>query len=117
DTDTRNVQVRAALHNPERKLLPGMFANVGIEIGAPAHYITLPQTAVSYNPYGATVFVVVPQSKEAGKPAGGDGKPAQPPPSAAPGSSTDLMAKQVFATTGATRGDQGGILQGVDEGH
>jgi membrane fusion protein, multidrug efflux system len=116
DTDTRNVQVRAALHNPERKLLPGMFANVGIEIGAPTHYITLPQTAVSYNPYGATVFVVVPQSKEAGKPSGGDGKPAQPPPSAAPDSSPDLVAKQVFVTTGATRGDQVAILQGIDEG-
>ena len=72
DINTRNVQVRAALKNPEHRLLPGMSATVDIEIGKPQRYITLPQTAVSYNPYGATVFIIAPQStvapKDAGKP-------------------------------------------------
>ena len=58
DTDTRNVRIRATLKNPERRLLPGMFANVRVEVGAPMRYLTLPQTAVAYNPYGATVYVV-----------------------------------------------------------
>jgi membrane fusion protein, multidrug efflux system len=94
DADTRNVKVRAALKNPERRLLPGMYANVSVEIGAPVRYLTLPQTAVAYNPYGATVYLVVPHT---------------------PGSSA-LEAKQVFVTTGATRGDQVAILKGVNEG-
>jgi membrane fusion protein (multidrug efflux system) len=103
DTDTRNVRIRATLKNPERKLLPGMFANVRVEVGAPVRYLTLPQTAVAYNPYGATVYIVGPPTAEAGaaKPAGG--APA-------------LVAKQVFVTTGATRGDQVAILTGIKEG-
>jgi membrane fusion protein (multidrug efflux system) len=109
DADTRNVRVRALLKNPEHKLLPGMFANVRIEIGAPVRYLTLPQTAVAYNPYGATVYVVAkagpPPPAEGGKP------PAVPPPPP-----DALVAKQVFVTTGATRGDQVAILKGIDEG-
>jgi membrane fusion protein (multidrug efflux system) len=117
DTDTRNVQVRAVLGNPDHKLLPGMYASVGVEVGAPVKYITLPQTAVSYNPYGATVFVVVPQSQLADKqaPAAGAKPPAQAAPAASAGAA-DLVAKQVFVTTGATRGDQVAILKGVSDG-
>ncbi|MBS0578576.1 MAG: efflux RND transporter periplasmic adaptor subunit [Proteobacteria bacterium] len=109
DPDTRNVRVRAMLKNPEHKLLPGMFANVRIEVGAPVRYLTLPQTAVAYNPYGSTVYVIgkagPPPPAEGGKP------PAVPPPPA-----DALVAHQVFVTTGATRGDQVAILTGVKEG-
>ena len=35
DATSRNVQVRATLHNPDHKLLPGMFATVDIDVGAP----------------------------------------------------------------------------------
>lgn len=112
DTDTRNVQVRAALGNAERKLLPGMYANVSIEIGAPARQLTLPQTAVAYNPYGATVYIVVPHVEKAKE--GEAAKPATPPSGAS--NAPDLEVKQVFVTTGATRGDQVAILKGVSEG-
>ena len=115
DTDTRNVQVRAALSNPEHKLLPGMYASVGIEVGAAASYITLPQTAVSYNPYGATVFVVVPQGQERAKEGQGDAT-AKPAADGAKPAGPELVAKQVFVTTGATRGDQVAILKGVSAG-
>ncbi len=94
DASTRNIQVRATLHNPDHKLLPGMYATVDIATGAPAKYITLPQTAITYNPYGDTVYVV--DSK-----GGPDGKPQQ-------------IARQTFVTTGATRGDQVAILKGVE---
>ena len=107
DTDTRNVHIRAELKNPDRKLLPGMFANVRIEVGAPVRYLTLPQTAVAYNPYGATVYVVGPPGAEAG-----GAKPAGAPSPGAPA----LVAKQVFVTTGVTRGDQVAILKGIKEG-
>jgi len=58
DPATRNVQVEATVANPKRQLLPGMFANVHVEVGARQSYLTLPQTAITYNPYGSTVFVV-----------------------------------------------------------
>jgi membrane fusion protein (multidrug efflux system) len=119
DTDTRNVKVRARLKNPEHELLPGMYTNVSVEVGAPVRYLTLPQTAVAYNPYGATVYVVVPQSKEVG---GNAAQPEERAPAAARGSAasgsvnSDLVAKQAFVTTGATRGDQVAILKGINEG-
>lgn len=97
DPATRNVQVRASLSNPHHRLLPGMFVTVAVDTGAAERRLTLPQTAISFNPYGNTVFVV----EEKGK--GPDGKP-------------QLVATQRFVTTGATRGDQIAILTGVKEG-
>ncbi|HKB61755.1 MAG TPA: efflux RND transporter periplasmic adaptor subunit [Burkholderiales bacterium] len=96
DPATRNVQVRATVRNPKRSLLPGMFATVVLASGGPQRFLTLPQTAVSYNPYGDTVFVVE-ESK------GKDEKVA-------------LVAQQRFVTTGETRGDQVAILSGIKEG-
>lgn len=98
DTNTRNIQVEAKLANPDKKILPGMFANVNIKLGDQVKYLTLPQTAVTYNPYGSTVFI----AKTTGK-KDKQGNPA-------------LEAQQVFVTTGLTRGDQVAILKGVDEG-
>ncbi|MBU3564910.1 efflux RND transporter periplasmic adaptor subunit [Polynucleobacter sp. MWH-HuK1] len=98
DTNTRNIQVEAQLANPDKKILPGMFANVNIKLGDQVKYLTLPQTAVTYNPYGSTVFIAKPTGKKDKK-----GNPA-------------LEAQQVFVTTGLTRGDQVAILKGVDEG-
>ncbi|WP_285896898.1 efflux RND transporter periplasmic adaptor subunit [Polynucleobacter ibericus] len=98
DTNTRNIQVEAKLANPDKKILPGMFANVNIKLGDQVKYLTLPQTAVTYNPYGSTVFIAKPTGKKDKQ-----GNPA-------------LEAQQVFVTTGLTRGDQVAILKGVDEG-
>ena len=113
DTDTRNVHIRAALKNPEHKLLPGMFANVRVEVGAAERYLTLPQTAIAYNPYGATVYVVGTAGAAPAAAAGETAKPAAGPPPPAPGT---LIVTQVFVTTGATRGDQVVILKGLKEG-
>jgi len=96
DPDTRNVQVEATIMNPGHKLLPGMYAAVDVRAGSVQRYLTLPQTAVTYNPYGDTVFLV-----EEGK--SPDGKPL-------------LTAKQAFITVGPTRGDQIAIMTGVREG-
>jgi membrane fusion protein (multidrug efflux system) len=96
DPATRNVQVRATVRNPKRSLLPGMFATVVIASGGPQRFLTLPQTAVSYNPFGDTVFVV---EESRGK----DDKVA-------------LVAQQKFVTTGEARGDQVAILSGIKEG-
>ena len=97
ETASRNIQVRATLPNDDQKLLPGMFATVELETGAAERLVTLPQTAVVYNPYGSVVYMVDDKGK------GPDGKP-------------QLTARQVFVTTGATRGDQVAITRGVSEG-
>jgi membrane fusion protein (multidrug efflux system) len=104
DAATRNVQVQATVPNAKRQLLPGMFANVALDQGDMKKYLTLPQTAITYNPYGSTVFVLAPPPADA-KDALKDDK-GQP----------YLVAQQVFVTTGATRGDQVAILTGVKEG-
>ena len=98
DTNTRNIQVEAQIANPDKKVLPGMFANVNIKLGDEVKLLTLPQTAVTYNPYGSTVFIAKPTGKKDKQ-----GNPA-------------LEAQQVFVTTGAARGDQVSILKGLDEG-
>jgi membrane fusion protein, multidrug efflux system len=97
DTSTRNVQVRATLKNADRKLLPGMYATVDIATGGPQNYITLPQTAITFSPYGDTVYIVDSKDGDAG------GKP-------------QLIARQSFVTTGATRGDQIAVLKGINDG-
>jgi len=97
DPATRNVLVRASLPNSRHRLLPGMFGNVEIRSGAAQRRLTLPQTAITFNPYGDTVFVV----EEKGK--GSDGKPR-------------LVATQRFVTVGPTRGDQIAVVSGVKEG-
>jgi membrane fusion protein, multidrug efflux system len=98
DTNTRNVQIEATIPNPRRQLLPGMFATVKVNSGEEQRYLTLPQTAITYNPYGSTVFVVKPSDKKDDK-----------------GNAT-LTAQQVFVTPGPTRGDQVAILKGIDPG-
>jgi membrane fusion protein (multidrug efflux system) len=97
DANSRNVQVRATLKNADHKLIPGMYATVDIPTGAPQNLITLPQTAITFSPYGDTVYIVDSKGADA------NGKP-------------QLVARQSFVITGATRGDQVAILKGVSEG-
>jgi membrane fusion protein (multidrug efflux system) len=93
DEATRNVTVRATFANPDRKLLPGMFGTVTVDIEQPIKYVTLPQTAIIYNTFGNAVYLV--QKKE------GEDK---------------ASAQQSVVITGPTRGDQVAILSGVKEG-
>jgi membrane fusion protein (multidrug efflux system) len=97
DASSRNVQIRATLKNADHKLLPGMYATVDIATAAPQDLVTLPQTAITYNPYGDTVYIVDTKGPDAG------GKPQQ-------------VVRQTFVTTGTTRGDQVAVLKGVNEG-
>jgi membrane fusion protein, multidrug efflux system len=97
DAATRNFQAEATLASPRHELLPGMYASVEVQAGAVERHLTLPQTAVTYNAYGDTAFVV----EESGK--GPDGKPF-------------LAVRQTFITVGGTRGDQVAILKGIKEG-
>lgn len=127
NVETRNVQVRATLKNPERKLLPGMFARVDIEVGEPQTRLTLPQTAIAYNPYGETVFVVSTaaelakemqqNSQHSNEEKNSEKKADEKKPEAqTQEAGNQLVVKQVFVTTGARRGDQVAILKGLKAG-
>jgi membrane fusion protein (multidrug efflux system) len=96
NTATRNLTVRAAIDNPKSELLPGMFATLTIKQGPPQEFLTLPSTAIAFNPYGSTVFVVDHGKSKEGK--------------------ETLTVSQHFVTTGATRGDQIAILTGIKAG-
>jgi membrane fusion protein (multidrug efflux system) len=97
DVASRNVQVRASFRNADRRLLPGMYANVEVDNGTATEQLTLPQTAITYNPYGDTVFLVQ-QSGVDDK-----GKPK-------------LTVQQRFVQLGATRGDQVAVRSGISAG-
>ncbi|MGB5440946.1 MAG: efflux RND transporter periplasmic adaptor subunit [Gammaproteobacteria bacterium] len=58
DRNTRSVRIRATLANPDRHLLPGMFAEVRTLLPVRSGILTLPRTAITYNTYGDAVFVV-----------------------------------------------------------
>ncbi len=92
DEATRNFHLQATLPNAAGKLHPGMFGSVQVELPATEKQITAPLSAIVYNPYGDAVYVVE-------KPGGGD-----------------LVVRQQFVQTGATRGDQVAILKGVKVG-
>jgi membrane fusion protein, multidrug efflux system len=97
DPSSRNVQVRGSFHNADKRLIPGMFATVQIADGEKTSRITLPQTAVTYNPYGNAVFIVEQHGNDA------KGKPR-------------YTVQQRFVKLGGTRGDQVAIEDGVKTG-
>lgn len=99
DTATRNVLVESTIANPKDLLTPGMFVSVDVDAGAIKKYLTVPQAAITFNPYGDIIYIVHESDSEKDE----NGKPA-------------LIAKQIFVTTGETRGDQVTILQGLKEG-
>jgi membrane fusion protein (multidrug efflux system) len=124
DADTRNVQIEGKVPNPDRVLTPGMFVNVSVDAGARKNYLTLPQTAVVYNPYGETVFVVE-TKRQSDQEQAAAADPADPVPQKTSRKSgppqaqiapDDLVVRQVFITTGPTRGDQVAILKGLKDG-
>jgi membrane fusion protein, multidrug efflux system len=102
--DTRTLLVRGSLPNPDRKLLPGMFANVVVLLGAPRAVVTVPRTAVTYSLYGDSIYVVTPMS--------GQGST----PDAAKGGEAKLVADRRFVKTGQARDDRVAIVSGITVG-
>jgi membrane fusion protein (multidrug efflux system) len=94
DPSTRNFQAEAIVQNSEHKLLPGMFVRTTVDAGTQQRYLTLPQTAITYNPYGETVYLVRNPTKPGGHP----------------------TAELTFVTVGPTRGDQAAVVKGIKEG-
>jgi membrane fusion protein (multidrug efflux system) len=96
DETTRNVQVQATLANPQAKLHPGMFVNVDVGLGANRSVISLPASAISYAPYGDSVFVITDLKDPSGKSYRG--------------------VRQQFVKVEGSRGDQVAVISGVKPG-
>jgi membrane fusion protein (multidrug efflux system) len=96
DESTRNVQAQATLANPDGRLRPGMFVQAEVIVGATGTRVSLPASAISYAPFGDSVFVVTELEDPSGKRYRG--------------------VKQQFVKVGPARGDQISILNGVKPG-
>lgn len=55
---TRSFRLRAQLANPDQLLRPGMFAEIRVQLPQRDGVITIPDTAISFAPYGDSVFVI-----------------------------------------------------------
>lgn len=108
--ETRSVLVRAELQNSDRRLVPGMFANVAVLAGAAKPVVTLPKTSVSYSLYGDSVYVVVPAPPPATPaPAAGEAQ-------AAPAAEDDFIVQRRFVRTGEARADRIAVTEGLKAG-
>jgi membrane fusion protein (multidrug efflux system) len=96
DATTRNIQVQATLANPASKLRPGMFVQTEMVIGASQHVIALPASAISYAPYGDSVFIVSDMKDDKGHSYRG--------------------VRQQIVRLGPARGDQIAVVSGINAG-
>jgi membrane fusion protein, multidrug efflux system len=96
DETTRNIQVQATLANPDGKLRPGMFVQTEIVLGASQPIIALPASAISYAPYGDSVFIVSDMKDDKGH--------------------TYRGVRQQIVKLGGARGDQIAVLSGIKAG-
>ena len=96
DPVTRNVPLQATLDNPDHALHPGMFAKVEVALSETKKTIVIPGSAVSYAPYGDSVFVIEKQK---------DPKT---------GKESDMLRQQ-FVRVGEARGDFVAVTQGLKE--
>jgi membrane fusion protein (multidrug efflux system) len=96
DAVTRNVPLQATLDNPDHALHPGMFAKVEVALSEAKKTIVIPGSAVSYAPYGDSVFVIEKQK---------DPKT---------GKESDMLRQQ-FVRVGEARGDFVAVTQGLKE--
>jgi membrane fusion protein (multidrug efflux system) len=96
DQATRNLQVQAVFDNKSGKLRPGMFVEAKLARGAATKVVTLPVSAISYAPFGDSVFIVEDIKAKDGK--------------------TFRGVRQQFVKLGGARGDQVAVLTGVKPG-
>lgn len=95
DTATRNVRVQATVPNPQRKLRPGMFSRLSLDFANSRTVILVPRTAISFAPFGNSVYVVT----ETGE-----------------GEQKSRVVKRRFVKTGEIRGDLVEVTEGLKAG-
>lgn len=97
DPATRNVTLQATLDNPDNALRAGMFGRIKVLLPKNNPTLFVPATAVSYAPFGNSVFVI--EKKKDDKT--GD---------------ESLVLRQQFIRTGETRGDFVAVTEGLKAG-
>jgi membrane fusion protein (multidrug efflux system) len=93
---TRNIQVQAIFDNKSGRLRPGMFVETALAVGKRIPVIPVPASAISYAPFGDSVFVVEDVKSPEGK--------------------TYRGVRQQFVKLGGSRGDQVAIVSGLKPG-
>src|SRR4029077_6076806 len=88
--------IQATLANPDGKLRPGMFVQAEVQLGPSQALVALPASAISYAPYGDSVFVVAELKDQDGRAYRG--------------------VRQQFVKLGAARGDQVSVVSGLKPG-
>ena len=96
DEATRNVRVQATLSNRGGRLRPGMFVRTQVMLGASDSVVPLPASAISYAPYGDSVFIVTELKDPDGRAYRG--------------------VRQQVVTVGRARGDRVAVLSGIQPG-
>jgi len=96
DRATRNVQIQATLANPRGALKPGMFVQTEVMLGANRSVVALPASAISYAPFGDSVFIVTDLKGENGAAYRG--------------------VRQQFVKVEGSRGDQVAVVSGIKAG-
>lgn len=114
EAGTRSFSVRAQIENAERHLRPGMFGQVSVVLNESRDVLTVPQTAISYNPYGDTVFRVVHESEQQQNNEESENK-SEPGPKPEDGEAKPI-ARRVNVRLGKTRGDLVQVLSGIEAG-
>ena len=97
DTVTRNLTLQATLENPDHALRPGMFIKIDIVLPEKHKSLVIPGSAISYAPYGDSVFVIEKQKDNK------TGKESQ-------------VLRQQFVRVGEARGDFVSITTGLKAG-
>jgi membrane fusion protein, multidrug efflux system len=97
DSVTRNVTAQATLQNPDHALRPGMFAKAEVVLPAKGKALVIPGSAVSYAPFGDSVYVIEKKKDEK------SGKESQ-------------VIRQQFVRIGESRGDFVSVTQGLKGG-
>jgi membrane fusion protein (multidrug efflux system) len=97
DSVTRNVSIQATLANPDHTLRPGMFVKAWVDLPDKHKTLVIPGSAVSYAPYGDSVFVIEKKKDEK------------------TGKESEVLRQQVVRV-GQARGDFVAISQGLKEG-
>ncbi|HMR29345.1 MAG TPA: efflux RND transporter periplasmic adaptor subunit [Geminicoccaceae bacterium] len=96
DPSTRTIRLQATLPNPDKLLLPGMFAHARLVLPPEPEVVTVPETAVTQTLYGDSVYIVRDEKTP-------DGKPVQ-------------KAVQTFVETGSVSDGRIVIRRGVQAG-
>jgi len=97
DTATRNVSVQATLESRDHLLRPGMFAKAEVVLPEKSPALIIPGSAVSYAPFGDSVFVIEKKKDEK------TGKETQ-------------AIRQQFVRIGEARGDFVSVTEGLKAG-